>query len=124
MSAQQFGKSSCYEKWHRRLGHTSNKDIQDTIKHVIGLEELLQTAYEKHTKRAPCMLGKSTLEDYPGEKVRADRALKQVNIDPFSSSVVSIEGYFHAVVMVDCHTGYRGLYCMKKGDKMLQVVKR
>ncbi len=27
MSAQQFGKTSGYEKWHRRLGHTSNKDI-------------------------------------------------------------------------------------------------
>ena len=42
MSEQQFSKSLGYEKWHRRLGHTSNKDIQDTIKHVRGLEELLQ----------------------------------------------------------------------------------
>jgi len=124
MSAQQFGKTSGYEKWHRRLGHTSNKDIQDTIKHVIGLEELLQTSYEKHTKCASCMIGKSTLEDFPGEKIRADRPLKQVNIDSFSSSVVSIEGYFHAVVIVDCHTGYRWLYGMKTRDEMLQVVKR
>ena len=30
MSAQQFGKSPGYEKWHRRLGHTSDKHIQDT----------------------------------------------------------------------------------------------
>ena len=43
MSAQQFGKSSGYEKWHRRLGHTSNREIQETLKHVIGLEELSQT---------------------------------------------------------------------------------
>ena len=124
MSAQQFGKSSGYEKWHRRLGHTSNREIQETIKHVIGLEELSQITYEKHTKCASCMIGKSTLEDYPGEKIRADRPLKQVNIDSFSSSVVSIEGYFHAVVMVDCHTGYRWLYGMKTRDEMLQVVKR
>ena len=47
------------------------------------------------------MIGKSTLEDNPGEKIRADRPLKQVNIDSIPSSVVSIEGYFHAVVMVD-----------------------
>ncbi len=38
MSAQQFGKTTGYEKWHRRLGHTLKKDIQDTIKHVISLE--------------------------------------------------------------------------------------
>ena len=70
------------------------------------------------------MIGKSTLEDYPGEKIRADRPLKQVNIDSFSSSVVSIAGYFHAVVIVDCHTGYRWLYGMKTRDEMLQVVER
>ena len=61
MLAQQFGKTTGYEKWHRRLGHTSNKEIQDTIKHVIGLEEILQT----HTKCASCMIGKSTLEEFP-----------------------------------------------------------
>ena len=44
--AQQFCQSSGYEKLHKRLGHTSNKDIQDTIKHVIGLEGLLQSTYE------------------------------------------------------------------------------
>ena len=88
------------------------------------MEELLQTTYEEHTKSASCMIGKSTLEDYPGEKIRADRPLKQVNIDSFSSSVVSIEGYFHAVVMVDCHTGYRWLYGMKTKDEILQVVKQ
>ena len=49
------------------------------------------------------MIGRSTLEDFPGEKIRVDRPLKQVSIDSFSSSVVSMEGYFHAVVIVDCH---------------------
>ena len=29
----------------------------------------------------------STLEDYPGEKIRADRPLKHINIDALSSSV-------------------------------------
>ena len=64
-----------------------------------------------------------TLEDYPGEKIRADSPLKQVNIYSFASSVVSIEGYFHAVVTVDWHTGYRWLYGMKTRDEMKQVVK-
>jgi hypothetical protein len=31
MLYQQFGKVSGYEKWHRRLGHTTNREIHDTI---------------------------------------------------------------------------------------------
>ncbi len=50
MLAQQFGKTSGYEKWHRHLGHTSNKDIQDTIKYIIGLEELLLDNKDKIKK--------------------------------------------------------------------------
>ncbi len=55
--AQQFSKTMGYEKRHRRLGHTSDKDFQDTIKHVIGLEELQQTSHEKHTKCVSSMIG-------------------------------------------------------------------
>jgi hypothetical protein len=53
------------------------------------------------------MIRKSTFEDFSGEKIRVDHPLKQVKIYSFSSSVVSMEGCFHAVVMVDSHTGYR-----------------
>jgi hypothetical protein len=55
--------------------------------------------------------------------IRADRPLKQVSIDSFSSSGLSMEGYFHVVVIVYCHTGYRWLYGMKTNDEMLLVVK-
>ena len=65
MLAQQFVKTSGNDKWHSRLGHTSNKDIPNTIKHVIGLEELLQTSYEKHTKCASCMIEKVLLKIFP-----------------------------------------------------------
>ncbi len=71
------------------------------------------------------MIGKSTLEDFPVLRSRADRPLKQVNIYSFSSSVVSIEeGYSHAVVIVDCHSVYRWLYGMKTKDDMLKVIKK
>ena len=120
MSAQQFGKSSGYEKWHRRLGHTSNREIQETIKHVIGLEELSQITYEKHTNCASCMIGKSTLEDLPKLKDRAKEPLRQVNMDLFSSSVQSIEGYFYAVILVDCNSRYRWIYGMKLKSDMLK----
>ncbi len=57
--AQPLGGTTDYEKWHRRLGHISDKNIQDTIKHllVVGLEELLleQTTYEKHTYKVYVM---------------------------------------------------------------------
>jgi hypothetical protein len=52
------------------------------------------------------MIGKSTMEDLPKLKDRADEPLGQVNMDSFSSSVPSIEGYNHAVVFVDCNSGY------------------
>jgi hypothetical protein len=80
--------------------------------------------YEKHPTCAFCMIGKSTLEDFPKEKIWADRPLKQAKIDSFSTSALSIEGYFHVVVIVDCHTGYKWLYGIKTRDEMLQVVKR
>ncbi len=42
MLAQQFGKVSGYEKWHRRLGHTTNREMHDTIPSVKGLEEVFR----------------------------------------------------------------------------------
>jgi hypothetical protein len=38
MSAKHFVKQSGYELWHRRLGHASFRNIQNTIKCVNGLE--------------------------------------------------------------------------------------
>ena len=68
------------------------------------------------------MIGESTLEEDSRElRTRADKPLKQVNIDSFSSSVESIERYSHEVVIVDCHSGYRWLYGMKTKDDMLKV---
>ncbi len=47
------------------------------------------------------MIGKSTLEDLPKLKDRAPEPLYKVNMNSFSSSVTSIEGYNYAVVFVD-----------------------
>ena len=52
------------------------------------------------------MIGKSTLEDLPDLKGRAEEPLTQVNIDVFLLSATSIEGYNYAVVFVDCNSGY------------------
>ena len=124
LTQQQFDKMSGYEKWHRRLAHVSNRDIQQSIKHTTGLEELINKTYEQHTKCGACMIGKSTLEDYPALKVRADKPLKQINVDSFSSSVPSIEGYNHAAIFVDCNSGFRWIYGMKSKDDMLKITKK
>jgi hypothetical protein len=52
------------------------------------------------------------------------RHLHQINVDSFSSSIPSIEGYNHAAVFVDKCTGYRRIYGMKTKDQMINVVKR
>ncbi len=62
------------------------------------------------------MIGKRYLEDFPEIRTRADKPLKQVDIDYFSSSDVSIEGYSHEVVIVDYHSGYRCLNGMQTKD--------
>ena len=64
---------------------------------------------------------KSTLEDLPKLKDRTDEPLGKVNMDSFSSSVQSIEGYNHAAVFVDCKSG---LYGMKNKSDLVKVVKK
>ena len=124
LTTQQFDKMSGFEKWHRRLGHVSNRDIQQSIPYTKGLEELTNRTYEQHTKCSACMIGKSTLEAYPERRSRAEHPLKQINVDSFSSSVQSIEGHHHAVVFVDCNSGFRWIYGMKTKDDMLKVFKK
>ena len=102
LTLQQFGKMSGYVLWHRRLGHFHHSEA--TIHHSEGLDELVSKKFESHMKCSSCMIGnngKSTLEDLSKLKDRAEEPLHQVNMDSFSSSVTSIEGYNHAVVFVD-----------------------
>ena len=84
----------------------------------------MSKTFESHMKCPSFMIGKSTMEDLPKLKDRADEPLGQVNMDSFSSSVPSIEGYNHAVVVVDCNSGYRWLYGMKLKSDMLKIVKK
>ena len=65
------------------------------------------------------MIGKATLEDLPKAKKVITNPLYQIHMDSFSSSVRSIEGYFHALVIVDTATGYRWIYVMKTKDDAL-----
>ncbi len=88
------------------------------------MESLIGVNYEAHVKCPSCMLGKATLEDYPGARVRKVPPLYQINMDSFSSSIKSIEGYNHAVVLVNNQTGYQWVYGMKTKDKTIKVVKQ
>ena len=65
------------------------------------------------------MTGKAPLEDYPSTKTRATKPLRQANVNSFSSSVVSIAGFVHVVIIFDEYTGYRWLYGMKTKGGML-----
>ncbi len=70
------------------------------------------------------MIGKATLEDFPKARQVKVKPLHQINVDSFSSSVPSIEGYNHAVVLVDKCIGYRWICGMKTKDQMITVVKK
>ncbi len=65
------------------------------------------------------MLGKSTLEDYPGLMEPAQHPLEKVHMDLYSSLVPSIEGYNHALIWTG---GLRWQYGMKRKDETLGTV--
>ena len=70
------------------------------------------------------MIGKSILENYPGLLEPATRPLARVNMDLYSSSITSIEGYNHALVFTDSHSSYRWEYGMKTKSETFSVCKR
>jgi hypothetical protein len=54
-TTQDFEKISGFELWHRRLAHSSNRNIRDTINHSIGLEDLKTKKFYSHEKCPSCM---------------------------------------------------------------------
>ena len=66
------------------------------------------------------MIGKAS-GYFPKSKRPITKALNQVHLDTFLSSVKSIEGYNHAIVIVDTATEYRWIYGMKTKDDAIYV---
>ena len=61
MSATEFSKMSGWELWHRRLAHSSVRNIRESISHTNGMEELLSRKHENHLKCPACMIEKKLL---------------------------------------------------------------
>ena len=59
------------------------------------------------------MIGKAKSEYLPKAKKVITKPLYQRHINSFSSSVKSIGGCLHTLVLVDAATGYRWMYGMK-----------
>ena len=80
---------------------------------------------DTHVKRPSCMIGKVTSGDLPKTKKDITKPLYQINMDSFSLSVKSIEGYFYRLVSVDADsaTGYRWIHGLKTKEEALYVVK-
>ena len=70
------------------------------------------------------MIGKSTIEIYPGSKEPDPLPVALVHMDVCSSSVTSIEGYNHALVISDSCSEHRWQYGMKTMDEVLAMSKR
>jgi hypothetical protein len=81
-----------------------NGNIEQTIQHSIELENLISKMCNRDHKCPSCMLGKSTLENYPGLMEPAFQPLGQVHMDSYSSSITLIEGYNHSVIFPDSNT--------------------
>jgi hypothetical protein len=51
---------------YQRNGRTAEQEVQES------------------PEMSACMIGKATLEDFPKEKIKADKPLQQVNMDSFT----------------------------------------
>jgi hypothetical protein len=70
------------------------------------------------------MIGKASLEDFLSLKRKVVPPFYQINMGSFSSLVKSVEGYLHAVVLVENQTGFRWIYGIKTKDESIKVVKQ
>ena len=70
------------------------------------------------------MLGKSTLENYPGLKKLATTPVAVVHTDIYSSSIPSSEGYNHSLILTDSYAEYPWQYGMNTKDETMSMVKR
>ena len=90
----------------------------------LGLEDLVGKRYLKDQKCPACMIGKSTLENYPGLKEPVTRPLAVVHMDFNSSSIPPIEGYNHSLILTDSYSDYQWKYVMKTKNETMSMVKR
>jgi hypothetical protein len=81
------------------------------------LEDLVGKKYQKDQKCPACMIGKSTLENYWGLKEPATRPMAVVHMDIYSSSIPSIEGYNHSLILTHTYSEYQWQYGMKTKDE-------
>ncbi len=70
------------------------------------------------------MLGKSTLENYPGLMEPAQHPLERVHMDMYSFFITLTEGYNQELIFTDIHGEFRWQFGMKTKDKTLNMSKR
>ena len=124
ISVTKYSTMSGYPLWHRRLGHVPNRTIQLTIQHSKGLQDLESVRIDQDDKCPACMVGRAHLVPYPGRKERCTKPLERVHMDLFSSSVKSVEGHLHALIIVDDATDLQWIYGMKTKDEVLPSIKK
>ena len=124
MDWRKYRETTGLPMWHRRLMHCSFQNIKDTIPFTKGMEKLKNCRIDPQEKCPACAIGKSTLQDNPGPISRATQPLAKANFDVIVSSIVSIESYNYAALIVDDCTGFLSLYGMKTRDQVVDVAKR
>ncbi len=114
---------SGFNLWYPRSAHAPRQNIKDTVEHSIGLEDLIGKRFDQNEKCPSCMVGKSTVENYPELLEPASQPHERVNMDLYTSSVTSLEGYNHAMVFNDSYGGCRWQYDLKTKDEVLGASK-
>lgn len=101
------------QRWHQRLGHTSQQILKKTAQFSLGMEGIdfadLTTCEACHLSKAQRFISREP-RPIPGEP------LDEVSIDTVGKLTASINGYQYAVIITDAKTRMRWVITTKEKD--------
>jgi hypothetical protein len=116
----------CTSGWEPETCTIPFRNIDQIIHYSFRLEGLTRMGklYPEDHECPSCMIGKSTFKNYPGSKEPDHRPMTLVHIDVYSSSVTSIEGYHHALIITDSCSEHCWQFGMKSKNEVLAMSKK
>lgn len=111
-----------YLLWHNRLGHPSQRIIENLHKGKTGIKSKISASYENSPCHG-CLLGKSKRKAFPSSDSRAAKPLKLIHCDLIEFPTLSIDGYKYALTCLDNASSYGQLFYLKRKSDTLTNLK-
>jgi hypothetical protein len=92
--------TSDYNLWHRCLGHSGKKSVEDLSGKVKGIPDCI-TAPANPKPYEECKFGKSKHATFPSSESQTEHPLDLIHIDLVEYLVQSIDGYRYTLITLD-----------------------